>query len=138
MNSWEIPLNIGLNLVYNLIRKENLWSLYVLFAWTIAFSVHSASYLIYSKGVIGLQKIALILHAVIFVLSCPTLFVINYISGFTYLWFLWPDLSWIVAIIVHFALYKFFLRHKDKPEGNKSWIDRKIDDEIKKVKKRVA
>ncbi|MFX0102254.1 MAG: 2TM domain-containing protein [Candidatus Hodarchaeota archaeon] len=137
-NIFLVILNLGVNFAYNIVGREYLWFIYVLCAWTIGFSIHSTVYLIYSRGVIGVQKIAFLIHAVVFVLSLPTLFVINYISDFTYWWFLWPDLSWIVALIVHFVLYRIFLKQKDDPTEKKPWIERKIDEELEKVKRRMV
>ncbi|MHA1714645.1 MAG: 2TM domain-containing protein, partial [Promethearchaeota archaeon] len=64
-------------------------------------------------------------------LSAQALFFINYVSNFTIKWFLWPVLLWPVALAIHGIIFYITLNRANKEK--KSWIERKIDEELQKI-----
>lgn len=111
------------------------WFVYPLSGWIIGFGAHLTIFFIYSKGVIGENKKAMILHVVISVLSSLALFNINFFSNFNVMWFIYPVIALLISDIVHFIVYKFIIKPSDTGES-KSWMERKIDEELHKAKER--
>lgn len=128
--------NIFLIFLNLFVNPGVLWSVYVLSGWFVGIGTHLAIYLIYSRGIIGDTKKGLILHVVISSLGMQLLFWINFISDFSNLWFIWPISAMILAIICHFSIFMLFLNKTGADGKKKSWIDKKIDEELERARKR--
>jgi len=116
---------------------DSWWSLYVLSSWTVGMGVHISAYLIFSRGVIGGNKKGLIMSVITELLSIQAVIVINILSSSGVWWFVWPVGAAILAMIVHAIVYMTFLREKAAPTGErKSWMERKVDEELKKVQRK--
>nr|MDO8110572.1 2TM domain-containing protein [Candidatus Sigynarchaeota archaeon] len=113
-----------------------LWFPYVLSSWLVGLGVHVASYMIYARGVIGGKKKGLILHFIADLLAVQAVIVINYFSSWNIMWFVWPVGGLAGAILVHLIIYGMFLKDKGPAGEKKSWMERKIDEELHKAKRK--
>lgn len=114
-----------------------LWSVIVISGWLGGFGIHYGAYLIYSRGVIGENKKGLIMNVIAELLGIQGVIVINIITSPTVLWFVWPVGAAMLAIIVHTIVYLKFLKEKSALTGEKrSWMERKVDEELSKVKRK--
>jgi hypothetical protein len=113
------------------------WSLIVASSWLVGLGVHSGGYLMYARGVIGENKKGLIFHVIAEVFAAQAIIVINYITSPTILWLVWPIGSMIGAVIVHVIVYNLFFKDKGVPGVKKTWMDRKIEAELKKANRQV-
>ena len=127
-----VGVNIALLFINYLTNGlATIWFVYPLAGWFIGIVAHLSYYMTYTRGVIGLQKIGLLIHAAVYAASVPALFVINLFSYFGYMWFLWPTCFWLLGVIIQAIAYKEFgVKHVVK----KSWLDRNVDKELEKVK----
>ena len=129
-----IGVNIALVLInYLTDHFATPWFVYPLAGWCIGIAEHGATYLIYSKGVIGTEKIGLILHAVAYFTAIPALYAINMVSSPVYPWFLWPGCFWLLGLVIHAVSVKAFGPKQEKTGEQKSWLDRKVEQEVGKA-----
>ncbi len=134
----HIAAYIGVNaflilLNYFVTSPGNLdWALIVVSTWLVGLGIHVGAYLIYSRGVIGGDKKGLYFHFIAEVLSVQAIILINLVSSPAVPWCVWPLGAMAVAVLVHVIAYKWFLKGKGS-QGKKSWMDRKIDEELKKA-----
>ena len=113
------------------------WSAIVVSAWLAGLGIHFSAYMIYSRGIIGGNKKGLIMNVIAELFGIQGVIVINIITNHELLWFVWPVGAAILAIIVHAIVYAMFLKEKSAPSGEKkSWMERKVDEEISKVKRK--
>jgi len=129
-----IGANIAL-LVINYLTSglTRIWFVYPLAGWFMGIVAHLACYMIYARGVIGAQKIGVIMNASIYAASVPALLVINYFSYFGYMWFLWPAIFWFLGVLIQAIAWKMTgVKH----DVQKSWIDRNVEKELEKAKKK--
>ena len=116
---------------------EFLWSGIVVSAWLAGLGIHFSAYLIYSRGIIGGNKKGLIMNLIAEIFGIQGVIVINIITNSTIMWFIWPVSAAILASIVHAVVYMVFLKEKSALSGEKkSWMERKVDEEISKVKRK--
>ncbi len=109
------------------------WALIVVSSWLVGVGIHTTAYLIYARGVIGGNKKGLIFHFIAEVFSVQAVIVINLVASPTIPWLVWPVGAMGLAVLVHLVFY-FMFRKKAGPQGQKrSWMDRKIDEELKKA-----
>ncbi|HME53974.1 MAG TPA: 2TM domain-containing protein [Candidatus Lokiarchaeia archaeon] len=128
-----IGVNISLVLINYLTNHFSIiWYVYPLFGWLIGVAEHGASYLIYSRGVTGIQKIGVIMHAVAYITTTPALFIFNVVSSPAYPWYLWPACFWLVGLVIHAVVIRAFGARQVKTGEKKSWMDQKIEKELAK------
>ena len=114
-----------------------LWSGIVVSAWLAGLGIHFSAYMIYSRGIIGGNRKGLIMNVIAELFGIQGVIVINLISNPALMWFVWPVGAAILAIIVHTIVYVMFLKEKNAPSGEtKSWMERKVDQELSKVKRK--
>jgi len=134
---------VGVNIMLILLNltvatPDVIWFAYPLSCWLVGLVIHYTVYLIYVRGIMGGNKKGLILAAVSGLMAIQALFVINYVSDFTIVWFFWPTGAIIVGIIVYGFVYLSIVKAKQAKEDGKTWMDKKIDNELKKVKRTEA
>ncbi len=127
---------IGVNLllvVINLLTgPENLWFLWSACSWAIGLTMHVTSYLIWLAGVTSKSKVGLLYHLVAYVSVNIFLVFVWWMAGAGYMWFLYPLFGWLVGLIVHAVA----IRPKEK--DGKTWMDKKVDAELAKIKEKEA
>jgi hypothetical protein len=140
-----ICVNLFLFLLNVYVTGGRAWFVFPLAGWSIGIAEHGAYYLIYSRGVIGTEKIGLIMHAVAYCVTIPALFAINMVSwGYApgmggnflwgvYPWFLWPACFWLVGLVIHAVAVKVFIPHQEVTGEKKSWLDKKIEQEVERA-----
>lgn len=132
-----IGVNIALVLINYLTNHfSTIWYVYPLFGWFIGVAEHGTSYLIYSHGVTGIQRIGVIMHAVAYVTTTPALIIFNLVSDPIYPWFLWPACFWFVGLVIHVIAIKMFGTSHVKTGEKKSWMDQKVEKELAKGAKK--
>lgn len=124
-------LLVAINIVAD---PGEIWFPYVLSCWATGLAIHVAVYLIYSRGIIGTNRRGLILSSVIVAMASQSLFVINYFSGFSYKWFLWPVGALIAALIVYAVVCAIIIGPDEAGGVKRSWLEKRIDKEIQKAK----
>ncbi|MBN2150889.1 MAG: 2TM domain-containing protein [Candidatus Lokiarchaeota archaeon] len=108
------------------------WAIIVASSWLVGLGIHVGGYLIYARGVIGGNKKGLLFHFIAEAFSVQAVIVINLLTSPWILWLVWPLGAMAGAVIVHLILFNWFLKGKAS-QGKKSWMDRKIDEELKKA-----
>nr|MDO8085910.1 2TM domain-containing protein [Candidatus Sigynarchaeum springense] len=111
------------------------WAIIVLSSWLVGLGIHTGAYLIYTRGVIGGNKKGLIFHLIAEVFSIQAVVVINMVVSPAIPWLVWPLGAMTVAILVHVVVYYKFLKGRGAKEQKKSWLDTKIDEELKKARR---
>ena len=111
-----------------------LWELYVLSSWFVGLGIHVTLYLIYSRGITGKSKRLLIFHAIVSFLVMQLLFVINYVSDFSSCWHLWPNGAITCALLMHLLIYSRLRKTRNRNGIIKTWMEKQIKLELKKVK----
>ena len=112
------------------------WAIIVASSWLVGLGVHGIAYLIYARGVIGLNKKSLIFHLIAEAFTLQAVVVINIVTNPALLWLVWPAGAMASAVIVHLVVYNTFLKGRGVKGQKRSWMDRKIDEELKKTGRR--
>ncbi len=133
------PINcflLALNFVLAIVPTP--WSLYVLSGWLTGLLLHVTVFMIYVRGVIGEHKKALLLHVAASLNAMLLLVAVNWLSGMDVPWYQWPVGAMIASIIVHLIVYAMLSRKNRDGSPRKSWIERKVDEELERVQKHVS
>jgi hypothetical protein len=130
-----ISVNIFLILLNYLVTSPGSvnWAIIVVSCWFVGIGIHVGGYLIYSRGVIGGNKKGLIFHLIAEVFSLQAIIVLNLVTSPWILWLVWPLGAMAAAVLVHIIVFNAFLKGKGAQGKKKSWIDSKIDEELKKA-----
>ena len=119
-------INILLVIINYLTPPTYLWSLWAIVGWGVGLAYHGFAYF-NSKGS------GMVWHAFSYVIvNCLLIFIFLFTNITTYPWFFWPLGLWAVGLASHFVVWKIRkpLRGEDP---SKSWIDRRIDKELRKI-----
>lgn len=132
-----IGVNIFLSLLNYFVTSPGKidWAIIVASSWLVGLGIHVGAYLIYSRGVIGGDKKGFCFHIIAEVFSVQALIVINLIASPLTLWLVWPLGAMAVAVLVHIIVYYKFLKGSGARGKKRSWIDSKIDEELKKARR---
>lgn len=134
-----IGVNVFLAILNYLVDGfATIWFMYPLFGWMVGFGVHGMVYLIYSRGIVGGGKISVLIHGVAFALGSMALIAFNFASvwsSYYVMWFQWPVGFWLLGFIIHAITIKLSGKKPEKTDEEKSWLERKVDDEMKKAKR---
>ncbi|WP_371805069.1 2TM domain-containing protein [Candidatus Lokiarchaeum ossiferum] len=113
------------------------WFLWALSGWGLGLLIHSFSYWIYTKGVVNIAKLLFYYHLFIFI--CTNI-LIAFIDGFTSSprwtspwWCLWVVGFWAVGLALHLIIVYYIVPKRGESE-DLSWLDRKIDKELERIK----
>jgi hypothetical protein len=118
---------------------ETIWFFYPLFGWLVGIGVHAMCYLIYSRGIIGGGKISVLIHGVAFALGAMALIAFNFASvysGSYEMWFHWPVGFWLLGFLIHAIVIKLAGKKPAKTGEEKSWLEKQVDQELKKAGKK--
>ncbi len=133
-----IGVNLGLFILNYMISTVSIsqpWFIYPLAGWSIGIVAHGAYYILYSRGVSS-RKLGLLLHASIYLIGSPALFVINYFSNFSYWWFLWPAIFWCIGVLFHAIGLKYSGSTVTDAGEKQSWLERSAEKELQKAKRK--
>jgi hypothetical protein len=111
------------------------WAFIVVSCWFVGLGIHVGMYLIYARGVIGGHKKGLYFHLIPEVLSVQAIIVLNLVTSPLILWLVWPLGGMAVAVLVHIIIFNKFLKGRGAKNQKRSWMDNKIDEELKKARR---
>ena len=121
-----IVLLISINVLFT---PFLLWVIFPIFGWLIGLMMHLTAYMVYARGVYPIAKRGVIFNMVAYVFVIPFLFY----------WFAFPAFFWGLALIIHYIVYLGFFNKKLYEEGErKSRMERAIEKEIQKMKKKAS
>ena len=112
------------------------WALWASTGWGAGLLIHIFSYYIFKKGLFSEPgQSFLAYHIFIFLIVSGLLIFIDGFSlqDWNFDWFLYPILSWALALVIHIALYKIYGTVKGDSFGI-SWLENKINKELEKSK----
>ena len=81
------------------------------------------------------EKQVLGYHTIITFLICPFLIWIDWFTTGNLIWWFWGVIPMVVLLLIHYIVYNFRKPKKGENE-KKSYIDRKIEKELGKIKNR--
>ena len=120
-----IFVNILLTFI-NLINSNYFWSLWSIVGWGVGLVFHSFAYF-NPKGN------GMIWHAFSYcVVNALLIFIYFFTTPNIYPWYLWPLGLWGIGLCSHFIVY-IIGKPRRGEDSSKSWINRKIDKEMKKL-----
>lgn len=113
------------------------WFLWSASGWGLALLIHAFSYWIYSKGIVNIAQLLFYYHLFIFI--CTNI-LITFIDGFTSptrwipsWWCLYVLGCWFIGLVLHSIIVYYVVPKRGESE-DLSWLDRKIDKELVKIK----
>ena len=115
------------------------WCLWPITAWMMILTGHLFAHLMFRKGVVDLHSVFVLYHLLFYVAINLFLVFTNWFttppgnSRLTWVW--WVILPWGVLFIIHLIVY-FYLVPKRGESPNRNWLDRKIDEELERMKKK--
>ena len=118
------------------------WFLLPLLAWNIGVVLHAVSYVLYARGVYPSAKRGVIYHLFAYLTDMTLLFVINMnlMADFTFRimdvnWVYFPAVFWGLALLLHYIVYRIYLRGDITKEGvGISRRQKMIEKEMQKMK----
>ncbi|MHA1340095.1 MAG: 2TM domain-containing protein [Promethearchaeota archaeon] len=111
------------------------WVLWVITSWGLAVLLHAFIYISFRYGLFTSNlKLALSYHSFITIIICFFLIFADWFSTGKFEWFWWPSAALICALLIHFYTY-FVVKPKKNEDPTKSYIERKVDRELRKIKK---
>lgn len=138
LHAWIfIFTNILLFIINFTVNFEYPWFLWPLTGWFVLFSFHFITYTIFRKGIIHGGTIAIIYHLNAYITVNLFMVFVGFITS-TPRWQFRPWVFWIIgpwglALIFHVIIY-FYIAPKRNEDEHLSWLDRKINLELKKLK----
>ncbi len=127
-----IGVNILLLVINLLTNPAYWWFLWPMCSWAVGLTMHVASYLIWLAGVTSGSKVGLLYHLVSYISVNVYLVFVWWMTGAAYMWFLYPLFGWLVGLIIHAVVTR------PKTPDQKSWMDRKVEAELARVKEKEA
>lgn len=119
-------VNVLLLIINYLTPPTYFWSLWAIVGWGAGLAFHGFAY--FNPKGSGMSW-----HAFSFVIvNCLLFFIFVFTEATTYPWFLWPFGAWSVGLLSHFVVWKV-RKPRNGEDASKSWIERKIDKELRKV-----
>ena len=103
--------------------------------WGILMGLHFASYVIFKNGIVNLSTVAIIYHLTLFLIVNAFLFFVDWFSDNQMLdWFWYAFGFWTGIFVIHLIIHFYIVPRRGESNG-KSWMDRKIEKELDKLKK---
>ena len=115
------------------------WCLWPLTAWMMILALHILSHILFRKGIVDLHTVFILYHTVFYVVINLFLIFTNWFttapdsSRMTWVW--WIIGPWGILVIIHLIVY-FYVVPKHGESPNRNWLDRKIDKELEKMKRK--
>lgn len=131
-------VNLLLFIINYFTFPEYFWCLWPLTAWMMILMGHLFAHMMFRKGVVDLHSVFMLYHVLFYVAINLFLVFTNWFtttpgnSRITWVW--WVILPWGVSLIIHLIVY-FYLVPKRGESPNRNWLDRKIDEELERMKK---
>ncbi len=132
-----IFVNLLLFIINYLTNWEYPWFLWALIGWAVILFTHIFYYILYKKGIVHIATLALLYHVWAFIVLNSFLLFINFFTNQSRWnfqpWFWFPFGSWGSILIIHTVLYFYITPARDE-STEKTWIERKVEQELKKLK----
>ncbi|QEE17287.1 2TM domain-containing protein [Promethearchaeum syntrophicum] len=115
------------------------WCLWPLTAWMMILILHILSHVLFRKGIVDLHTVFILYHLVFYVVINLFLIFTNWYttevgtSRMSWVW--WIIAPWGILLIIHLIVF-FYVVPKHGESPNRNWLDRKIDQELEKMKKK--
>ena len=111
------------------------WYLWPMVSWGLALLIHTFNFLEFKHGLFSTDaKKFLGYHLFITVLLCGYLVWIDWFTTGVLDWWYWPVIPLLIAAIFHLWIYNTQKPKKDE-NPNESYLNRKVQRELKKIKK---
>jgi hypothetical protein len=119
-----ILVNAILFAVYNFFANTgDYWFMWALTGWGLALAIHIFA-------TVGKNAGLLSYHIFIYILVNLFLVFVDWFTDGSLNWAYWPILGWGIGLILHIVFYSIY-RPVAGEDPNKSWMDRKIEAELK-------
>ncbi|MHA1647224.1 MAG: 2TM domain-containing protein [Promethearchaeota archaeon] len=115
------------------------WFLWPLTAWMMILIGHIFAHTMFRKGIVDLHTVFILYHMVSYVVVNLFLIFTNWFttasnsSRITWVW--WIIGPWSILFIIHLIVY-FYVVPKRGESPNRNWLERKIDKELERMKKK--
>ena len=115
------------------------WCLWPLTAWMMILLGHIFAHIMFRKGIVDLHTVFVLYHMVFYVVIILFLIFTNWFTTdpnrLTWVW--WIIGPWSIIFIIHLIVY-FYVVPKRGESPNRNWLDRKIDEELERLKKKYS
>ncbi|MBD3353385.1 MAG: hypothetical protein GF364_18025 [Candidatus Lokiarchaeota archaeon] len=127
-------VNIGLFIINITVDDSYMWVWWPITGWGIAVLTHSFNYVSYRRGLFNSARTTLLWYHIFFaiLISAFLHFIDNFTGSTTSHWWYWPVIPILLSAIVNIITYYVF-KPKKNEDTRKSYIDRKVDREMKKL-----
>jgi len=136
---WIVYILVNLFLVvlnYLIDQLAYPWCLWPITGWFIGLSVHTFNYITFKHGSLKTGRGAILsYHVFIAVIISVFLVFVDYMDGLVLNWWYWAVVPLIVSVIIHFLIY-VLSKPKKNEDSRKSYIDRQVDKEMRKLEKK--
>jgi len=121
-----------------MITFQTSWFIYPLLGWLIGLTIHSASYIMFARGVYPMAKRGVMYHLLAYI-TVMILLVVNNLQFIPQLlWVLWPLIFWGAGFAIHAIIYMIYFKSKTTETGEvKSKKEHAIEKEMEKMRKRM-
>jgi hypothetical protein len=99
------------------------WYLWSVTGWGLGLAIHIFAFSVKSPGLMSY-------HLFLYIAVNALLIFIDWFTDKTLNWFFWPLLGWGIGLLFHGIAYMIYRPMKDE-DPNKSWMERKIEAELK-------
>ncbi len=130
----HVAAYVGVNLlllVINLLTSPTYWwFLWSACSWALGLTMHVTAYLIWASGVTSGSKVGFLYHLVAYVSVNIYLVFVWWMTANTFMWFLFPLFGWLAGLLIHAVVTR------PKTEDKKTWMAKKVEAEISKIKEK--
>jgi hypothetical protein len=134
-----ILVNLLLFAINYFTSPDYFWFLWPLTAWMMILVGHIFAHMMFQKGIVDLHTVFILYHLVFYVVINLFLIFTNVFttdpSRLTWVW--WILGPWSILFIIHFIVF-FYVVPKRGESPNRNWLDRKIDEELERMKKKYS
>ena len=139
VNALLVGINYGVSKFED--GLQDVWAMWAIMGWGIGLMIHCLHYIIFKKGIVNYSSIGATYHIGIYIIVFAFLVFTDYLPDSALSWVWWAVGPWGGAVVLHGLFVFIFLPRKaKKPEKGKvekkSYIDRKIEAELEKIKKK--
>ena len=138
--STYILVNLLLFAINYFTYPEYYWFFWPLTGWLMVLIVHIFSHIMYKRGIVDLNTVVFLYHLVFYLVINGFLLFANWFISLSatgsskITWALWVIGPWGILLIIHLIVF-FYMVPKQGESPNKNWLDRKIDEELERIKK---